>query len=359
MKRISMLFVAVLCCLGVVAEKINVTIKGTASPNSKSVEVFVNADRRSAATVSVTNNAFTYTASVEKESFLTIVEDGSKNIAWAVADGNSVTVDMLKASASGTVLTDKLNMVCDSVNKYSKSENECRKIAKEETDEVKAALLRTKAREYRRTYRNILDSAIENNKDNCLPAALMFLYAGLGMSDQTLVTYGLGDYPFTKHPLFVSMKQYVQQVKAANAYVGKKYNDFSANDITGKTHKLSEYVGKGSYTLIDFWASWCGPCMKEMPVLKNAMKRYGRYGFNIVGVSLDNDAARWQGAIKNTGLDWVHLSNLVGWDEPALAWYGVRSIPSNFLCNADGVIVAVNLRGEYLMEKLEDIYDVK
>lgn len=354
-----MAIVTLACSLAMTAEKINVTVKGTASSNTKSIMVFVNADRRSAAMVSVSNNTFTYNTSVEKESFLAIVEDGSKNIAWAVADGNSVTVDMTKASASGTMLTDKLNMVCDSVNKYSKRENEYRKMAEKETDDVKATLLRAKARECKRMYRAILDSAIEENKNNSLPAALIFLYTGQGVSDETLVNYGLSNYSFTSHPLFSSMKAFAQQVAKNNAYIGKKYYDFSANDTNGKTHKLSEYVGRKNYVLIDFWASWCGPCMREMPALKSAMKRYGKVGFNIVGISLDNDAARWQGAIKNTELNWTHLSNLLGWDEPALAWYGVRSIPANFLCNSDGVIVAVNLRGESLLEKLEEIYDVK
>ena len=89
--------------------------------------------------------------------------------------------------------------------------------------------------------------------------------------------------------------------------VGHKYIDFTGKDLEGKAVKLSEYIGKNKYTLIDFWASWCSPCCAEMPMLKKIYNKYHKKGFNIIGISLDSDPAKWKESIKRLELPWHQI----------------------------------------------------
>nr|WP_262898808.1 TlpA disulfide reductase family protein [Dawidia soli] len=136
--------------------------------------------------------------------------------------------------------------------------------------------------------------------------------------------------------------------------VGNGYIDFVMNDVNGKPVKLSSY--KGKYVLLEFWASWCGPCRAENPNLREQYKKYSAKGFNILGVSLDSKAEPWKKAIEKDELPWVHVSDLKGWQNQAAVQYGVRAVPANFLIGPDGKIIARDLRAETLNAKLEEIF---
>ena len=142
----------------------------------------------------------------------------------------------------------------------------------------------------------------------------------------------------------------------ARQAVGIPFTDLEMNDTTGAPHKLSEYVGKGNYVLVDFWASWCGPCRREMPHVVEAYNTYKEKGFDVVGVSFDSKADAWKGAVKSLGLNWHNISDLKYWQCAAAEAYGINSIPSNILVGPDGKIVASDLRGQALLDKLAEIY---
>ena len=107
--------------------------------------------------------------------------------------------------------------------------------------------------------------------------------------------------------------------------------------------------------LLDFWASWCGPCMGEVPYLVQTYREFHDKGFEIFAVSLDNNREHWLDAIESKGMNWLHVSDLQGWQNAAATDYGVRSIPANFLLDAEGTIVATNLRGEALYRKIAEL----
>jgi peroxiredoxin len=137
---------------------------------------------------------------------------------------------------------------------------------------------------------------------------------------------------------------------------GTAVKDLQEPDTLGQMHRLSEHVGRGNYVLIDFWASWCGPCMMEMPNVKANFEKYKAKGFNVVGLSFDRNADAWKKAIVEKGLNWTHLSDLKFWQTIAAQTYGIRSIPSSILCDPTGKIIALDLRGEKLGNKLKEIY---
>ena len=142
--------------------------------------------------------------------------------------------------------------------------------------------------------------------------------------------------------------------------VGKPYVDFTQNDADGNPITASKVISdpKNRYVLIDFWASWCGPCMNELPYLKEAYEKYSPMGFEILGVSLDQDRDSWINAIKNENMNWIHVSDLQYWSNEVARLYGINSIPSNFLIDCKtGLIVTKGLRGRMLENYLSDLLE--
>jgi thiol-disulfide isomerase/thioredoxin len=142
-------------------------------------------------------------------------------------------------------------------------------------------------------------------------------------------------------------------VKAVNIDVGKPAPDFTQTDINGKPVALSSF--KGHYVLVDFWASWCGPCRAENPAVLKAYRAYHSKGFDILGVSLDEKKDKWLAAIKKDGLEWRQVSDLKGWENSVAQLYGVLGIPMNYLLDKDGKIIAKSLRGEDLEKTLAEL----
>ncbi|WP_198139876.1 TlpA disulfide reductase family protein [Pedobacter sp. BAL39] len=135
--------------------------------------------------------------------------------------------------------------------------------------------------------------------------------------------------------------------------IGQPALNFTQTDDKGKMVSFADV--KGKYILIDFWASWCGPCRTEYPFLKRAYTKYKDKNLEIIGVSIDDDKSAWLNAIKSNGFQWIQLSDMKGRENAIAKMYGISAIPQSFLIDPQGKIIAKNLRGEDLLEKLAEV----
>lgn len=167
--------------------------------------------------------------------------------------------------------------------------------------------------------------------------------------DETLATLDTSIYNSKE---YIDLNDRVTILKSVA--IGMPAVDFALNDTTGNPIAISAF--KGKFLLIDFWASWCGPCRRENPNVVKLYNDYSDKGFEIIGVSFDDSRDKWIKAIHDDELTWPHVSDLKGWGSAAGKLYAVSSIPATILLDRDGNIVAKNLRGDALREKLEELY---
>ena len=170
--------------------------------------------------------------------------------------------------------------------------------------------------------------------------------------DETLASIDTSIYNSTEYIDLIDRVTILKSVA-----IGMPAVDFALNDTTGNPIAISAF--KGKFLLIDFWASWCGPCRRENPNVVKLYNDFSDKGFEIIGVSFDEDRGKWIKAIQDDELTWPHVSDLKGWGSAAGKLYAVKSIPATVLLDRDGNIVAKNLRGDALREKLEELYAVE
>ncbi len=144
----------------------------------------------------------------------------------------------------------------------------------------------------------------------------------------------------------------------ATVGIGSVIKDFAAEDLSGKKFQLADVLQDNKYVLVEFWASWCGPCRVEIPHMKRAYNHYKDKGFEIVSFTLDDKRERWEKASKDEGIPWVDTGDLLAYTSPVAKMYGVRGVPANYLVEAaSGEIVARDLRQEKLDNKLAELFD--
>lgn len=208
----------------------------------------------------------------------------------------------------------------------------------------------------------IIKRAVDNNADNLTG---LFIFHAHEFSEISRDSAGVAAArsrldqftpTLTAHPLMQKMLRELEIIE--NTSIGKPYTELTLPNPAGTPISLSSLVGPGRWVLIEFWATWCGPCMSEVPYLVDAYTAFGDKGFEIYGISLDNDTQKWQQVIAEKQQDWTHVLGIDSRKKsPAARSYGIRSIPANLLISPEGIIVAKDLRGEALQAKLREVID--
>lgn len=207
---------------------------------------------------------------------------------------------------------------------------------------------------YEGTEKNLKTKLTQFVLNNKTSLAILFLPESFPVDDN-LETYLKADSVlYAKYPENVYVKNlHTTIISSAKTAIGTIAPDFILPDTSGKNISLSSLRGK--YVLIDFWASWCSPCMKDMPAVKKLYSEFKTKGFEILGVSLDKSRDSWINAIKNNSLGWVHVSDVKFWQSAVVPLYNVTAIPYTVIVDKDGRIIAKNLRGEALYKKVQNL----
>lgn len=219
-------------------------------------------------------------------------------------------------------------------------------------DKTIAAAAERKYNEISDKITKVIANYILAHMDQKMPAKYLYDNRYNLSEDQQNEILSKADSTFKAQPNIDKMINHLEVLK--KVAVGKKFTDFEMADPKGEVHKLSEYVGNGKVVLIDFWASWCPPCRKEMPHLVELYKQYKNKGFDIVGISLDSKPEAWAKGVEDLGITWTQLSDLKGWQNAGAALYGVNSIPHTVLVDKDGTIIAKNIHGTEIDAQLQE-----
>jgi thiol-disulfide isomerase/thioredoxin len=202
-------------------------------------------------------------------------------------------------------------------------------------------------------YNEILSTAITDNLDNIIGVELFTTQESRSMTAEDM-RVRLNQFS-PKMRALKPMREFERYIETyARSEVGQPFIDVEVQSITGEKILLSEICGKGKWVLLDFWATWCDPCLQELPTLQDAYNRYALKDFEICSISLDREVERWRAFVAQNKLLWSHCIDFTDGSHPsATEVYGLQTIPANFLISPDGEIVARNLHGEYLLHELE------
>lgn len=345
-----------LCMSLMASAQVNYTINGTVN-GMDGKKVYLNDTENNRAVMdsaTISNNTFTFKGTQPKACFASVsVGRIGTNV---ILENGTINVSLNNPrKATGTPTNDILDACNQKIDAFNDEFRALRKQASELKEEQKdeMAALEKKWDEISEKQLAVVKECINQNLNNIVAAYLLRMHESSLSSDEVTKILAEASPVMKESGYAQAVIEHQKAVKRSE--VGQKFTDFKMKDVNDKEVALSDYVGKGKYVLIDFWASWCGPCRKEMPHVKAAYEKFASKGFEIVGVSLDSKKEAWMKGISDLGITWPQMSDLKGWQCEGAKIYGVRGIPATLLVDPNGVIIGKNLRGDDIEKKLNEV----
>ncbi|PXV63340.1 peroxiredoxin [Dysgonomonas alginatilytica] len=343
-------------------------ITGNLSGGSDSIQVYLQeidentGEFVSVDTATVKNGTFLFRGIAEQNPVLRfIATEGLYRPAPVVIEVGNIDVSIDTAfvvTVKGTALNDKYQEFSNKRNALNDQHRELSKLSKE------AEEAGTLTPEYDKELSNKFDSLYNGwekevfafTKANITNPLGVYILIDRGVAFDAAQLKELLPSLDAKVKASARMQKLEKRLQALEGTeVGKQFIDIKGTTPDGKELSLSDYAGKGKYVLIDFWASWCGPCIQDMPTVVKAYKQYKNKGFEVVGVSLDHDKTAWQKAIKDLNITWPQVSDLKGWETELGAAYAVNRIPHTVLLDKEGKIIAKDIHASELLSKLAEL----
>ena len=358
MKKVFV-FTAFIAAAATSTAQVKYSVSGTFDGNGKKVYLIDQLTEKTVDSMVVATGRFSFSGTADKDALLAVK---AENINWTTDffnDGTPVVVNVNDSTLKGSPLNERLTKLKVEQDLPQRRFN-LKTVHMTEAD-IKAHQDEL-IDEMNKMYKEMTDFAnkvFQEERNSLIPVVFSpyyFLDNGVEAYDE-LVNQQVA---FASHPYLKKIRDEVEALIKPKegpkaAFIGQQFTDLEMAAPDGKMHKLSELVGEGRWVLVDFWASWCGPCRAEMPNVLEAYNKYHDKGFEVVGVSFDQKKEAWVRAIDQLKMPWLQISDLKGWNCAAASIYKIDGIPDNILIDPQGKIVDRALRGQALHKRLQKL----
>ena len=358
MKKVFILATFVIAAMPSMAQ-VKYAVSGTFAENGKTVYLLDQLTDKAIDSTVVADGKFSFTGTAAQDALLAVQAKKKNWVTQFFNDGTPVTINLNDSTLKGSPLNERLTKLVVEMDLPRRQMNK-------KTANMNQADIKAHQDELMDEINNVISAELafankvfKEERNSLIPVAFSgyyFLDQGVEAYDE-LVKEGVA---FANHPY---LKYTRDEVEAAlkpkdspkMAFIGQQYTDLEMADPDGKIHKISELVGEGKYVLVDFWASWCGPCRAEMPNVLEAYNKFHAKGFEVIGVSFDQKKEAWVKAVEQLQMPWLQISDLKGWQCAAAPIYKIDGIPDNILIDPQGKIIDRGLRGKALHTRLQHL----
>ena len=343
-----------------IAQQVKYSVSGTYTNNGVKIYLKDKLTNHRIDSVVVAEGKFSFVGSADKDAFMAIK---AKDVNWSTEffnDGIPVMININDSTLKGSLQNERLAKYSVELDIPERELNEMMYRMTEDEMNAKEEEIMVMMTQVQEKQFALANKIFKEERNSLIPLAFSeyyFVDNGLETYDQLVQEKVV----FASHPYLKKVKDDLEEILRPKdspkmAFIGQQYTDLEMPDPEGKLHKISDLVGEGKWVLVDFWASWCGPCRAEMPKVLEAYNKYHAKGFEVIGISLDEKKEAWVKAIAQINMPWMQVSDLKGWKSAAALVYKIDAIPDNILIDPQGKIIERALRGKSLHYHLQKIF---